>query len=134
MSSARRRLGRSFLAGHALLRRAHAKAFSLLAGGGFAAFGPGTVVGRRETVVEWANAELKLKVNAPQVASTVNTFPVTVSLDNVTSVESQAARVRVTLSDGATLARSEPPPTRADGLTVKIWTASRAEARQKSAA
>lgn len=76
--------------------------------------GPGTVVGRRETVVEWAAAEVKLKVNAPPTASTIGTFPVTIALDNVTAVDSQAARVRVTLSDGATLARSEPPPTRAD--------------------
>jgi hypothetical protein len=76
--------------------------------------GPGTVVGRRETVVEWATAEVKLKVNAPQVASSIGTFPVVVSLDNATAVDSKDARVRVTLSDGATLARSEPPPTRAD--------------------
>src|SRR6266545_3967636 len=51
--------------------------------------GPGTVVGRREAVVDWATAELKLKVNAPQVASSIGTFPVTVSLDNVTGVESK---------------------------------------------
>ena len=76
--------------------------------------GPGTVVGRREAVVDWTAAEVKLKVNAPPVASILGTFPVTVSLDNVTSVDSKDARVRVTLSDGATLARSEPPPTRAD--------------------
>lgn len=76
--------------------------------------GPGTVVGRRETVVEWASPNVKLKVDAPQVASTLGTFPVTVLLDNISGVDSQDARVRVTLSDGATLARSEPPPTRAD--------------------
>jgi uncharacterized repeat protein (TIGR01451 family) len=76
--------------------------------------GLGTVVGRRETIVEWATAEVKLKVNAPPVASAIGAFPVTVALDNVTAVDSQAARVRVTLSDGATLTRSEPPPTRAD--------------------
>jgi uncharacterized repeat protein (TIGR01451 family) len=76
--------------------------------------GPGTVVGRRETTVEWAVAKVNLKVNAPQVASALGTFPVTVSLGNVAGVDSKDARVRVTLSDGATLARSEPPPTRAD--------------------
>ncbi len=76
--------------------------------------GPGTVVGRREAVVDWATAELKLKVNTPQVASGIGTFPVTVSLDNVTGVESKDARVRVTLSDGATMVRSEPPPNRQD--------------------
>jgi hypothetical protein len=76
--------------------------------------GPGTVVGRREAVVDWTTAELKLKVNAPQVASSLGTFPVTVSLDNATSVESKEARIRVSLSDGATMARSEPPPNRQD--------------------
>ena len=76
--------------------------------------GAGTVVGRRETTVEWASPELKLKVDAPAVASAIGTFAATVSLDNVTGVDSKDARVRVTLSDGATLARSEPPPTRLD--------------------
>lgn len=76
--------------------------------------GPGTVVGRREVTVEWATAQVKLNVNAPQVASIIGTYPVTVSLDNTAGVESKDARVRVTLSDGATLARSEPPPNRQD--------------------
>ncbi len=76
--------------------------------------GPGTVVGRREVTVEWATANVKLNVNAPPVASAIGTFPVTVSLDNVAGVESKDARVRITLSDGATLARSEPPPNRQD--------------------
>lgn len=76
--------------------------------------GPGTVVGRRETVVEWATPNVKLKVDAPQAAGAVGTFPVTVALDNVSGIDSKDARVRVTLSDGAALARSEPPPTRAD--------------------
>lgn len=76
--------------------------------------GPGTVVGRREVTVEWASAEVKLKVNAPPVASSIGTFPVTVGLENGTGVESQDTRVRLTLSDGATLARSDPPPIKAD--------------------
>jgi len=37
-----------------------------------------------------------------------------VALDNTAGVDSKDARIRVTLSDGATLARSDPPPTRAD--------------------
>ena len=85
--------------------------------------GPGTVVGRRETTVEWATAEVKLKVTAPPVASAIGTFPVTVSLDNAASVDSKDARVRVTLSDGATMVRSEPPPVRQDekgGLVFEL--------------
>ncbi|MCI0702410.1 MAG: hypothetical protein L0241_15110 [Planctomycetia bacterium] len=76
--------------------------------------GPGVVVGRRETVVEWALPDVKLNVKAPEVASILGTFPVTVSLENTSGVESKDARVKVTLSDGATLARSEPPPIRQD--------------------
>lgn len=83
--------------------------------------GPGTVVGRREVTVEWATAEVKLNVNAPPVASALGTFPVTVSLDNVAGVESKDARVRVTLSDGATLSRSDPPPNRQDAQGALIF-------------
>lgn len=76
--------------------------------------GPGTVVGRRETTVEWATPNVKLKVTAPPVAGPLGTFPVTVALENVAGVDSKDARVQVTLSDGAKLARSEPPPARQD--------------------
>jgi len=76
--------------------------------------GPGTVVGRRETVVEWANPDVKLKVNAPQVASSLGTFPVMVALGNSSGVDSKDARIRITLSDGASLAHSDPPPTKVD--------------------
>jgi len=76
--------------------------------------GPGTVVGRRDVTVEWAKAELKLRVNAPQSASPNAPFPVTVALDNTTGVESKDARVRVTLSDGAVMGSSDPPPTKQD--------------------
>jgi uncharacterized repeat protein (TIGR01451 family) len=73
--------------------------------------GAGTVVGRKETVVEWAEPKIHLAVAAPKVAGVNGTFPVTVSLDNEAAVDSRDARVKVTLADGATLARSEPPPT-----------------------
>jgi uncharacterized repeat protein (TIGR01451 family) len=76
--------------------------------------GPGTVVGRKETVIEWAEPKIHLAVAAPKVAGVNGTFPVTVSLDNESTVESRDARVKVTLADGATLARSEPPPASVD--------------------
>lgn len=76
--------------------------------------GPGVVVGRRETTVEWAAPSIKLNVTAPPAAGTNGTFPVSVALDNVAGVDSKDARVRVTLSDGASLAKSDPPPTRVD--------------------
>ncbi|MFO0796198.1 MAG: hypothetical protein U0804_01910 [Gemmataceae bacterium] len=77
--------------------------------------GPGTVVSRRETLIEWAAPELKLDVTAPPVAGPTAAFPATVTLANTSPVDGREARVRVTLSDGATLERSEPPPTRQDG-------------------
>ncbi len=77
--------------------------------------GPGTVVSRRETLIEWAAPDLRLDVTAPPVSGPTASFPATVSLANSSGVDSKEARVRVTLSDGATLERSEPPPTRQDG-------------------
>jgi uncharacterized repeat protein (TIGR01451 family) len=77
--------------------------------------GPGTVVSRRETLIEWAAPELKLDVTAPPVAGPTASFPATVTLANTSQVDGKESRVRVTLSDGATLERSEPPPTRQDG-------------------
>ena len=74
--------------------------------------GPGTVVSRRETVVEWAAPEVKLDVAAPTVAGMNGTVPVTVTLANGGQVDGRESRVRVALSDGATLERSEPPPVR----------------------
>ncbi|VTU02250.1 60kd cysteine-rich outer membrane protein : Conserved repeat domain protein OS=Pirellula staleyi (strain ATCC 27377 / DSM 6068 / ICPB 4128) GN=Psta_2103 PE=4 SV=1: DUF11 [Gemmataceae bacterium] len=76
--------------------------------------GPGTVVSRRETIVEWAEPRIHLGVNAPPTAGAGGTFPVTVTLDNEGAVDSRDARVKVALSDGATLDRSDPPPSRQD--------------------
>ena len=76
--------------------------------------GPGIVVGRRETVVEWAAPEVKLDVTAPPVVPPAGTVPFTVALANTSAVDARESRVRVTLAEGATLERSEPPPTRQD--------------------
>ncbi len=77
--------------------------------------GPGVVVSRRETLIEWAAPELRLDVTAPPVSGPTAAFPATITLANTSAVDSKDARVRVTLSDGATLERSEPPPARQDG-------------------
>ena len=72
--------------------------------------GPGVVVSRRETVIEWAAPNVKLDVIAPPAAGLTGTVPVTVSLANVGQVDARESRIRVVLSDGATLEKSEPPP------------------------
>jgi len=76
--------------------------------------GTGTVVGRKETVIEWAEPKIHLAVNAPNAAGLNGTFPVTVSLDNDANIDSRNAKVNITLSDGATLVKSDPPPSRQD--------------------
>lgn len=74
--------------------------------------GPGTVVSRRETVVEWVAPDIKLDVAAPPAAGMNGTVPVTVILANTGKVDARESRIRVALSDGATLEKSEPPPVR----------------------
>jgi len=74
--------------------------------------GPGVVVSRRETVVEWAAPDVKLDVVAPAASPPNVTVPVTVVLANVGKVDARESRVRVSFSDGATLEKSEPPPVR----------------------
>jgi hypothetical protein len=74
----------------------------------------GAVVARKETAVEWAEPQLHLAVKAPRVAALNGTFPVTVSLENDGAADSRDSQVKVTLSDGATMASSEPPPLRQD--------------------
>lgn len=82
--------------------------------------GPGIVVGRRETTIEWAAPSVNLDIKAPPTTGAAGTVPVTVSLVNAGAVESSNARVRVTLSDGATLDRSEPPPTKQDAAGLQF--------------
>jgi uncharacterized repeat protein (TIGR01451 family) len=76
--------------------------------------GAPVVVARKDTVVEWADPKVSLSIAAPKVASLNATYPVTVSLENESGAGSKDVQVKVTLSDGATLAKSEPPPVRQD--------------------
>ncbi len=76
--------------------------------------GQDVVVARRDTVIEWADPSVHLSVNAPKVASINSTYPVTVLLENDSGAESKDAQVKVTLSEGATMAQSEPPPLKQD--------------------
>jgi uncharacterized repeat protein (TIGR01451 family) len=84
--------------------------------------GQGTVVGRKETIVEWADPRMHLAVNAPTGAGLNGTFPVTVSLENDSAVDSRDAQVKISLSDGATLAQSEPPPISQDAAGTLLFT------------
>ncbi len=79
--------------------------------------GPGSVVARRETTIEWSAPKVQLNVVSPAATGSGGTFNSSVSLENVGPIDSRDSVVRVTLSDGATLARSEPPPSKLDGGT-----------------
>ncbi len=72
--------------------------------------GPGTVVSRRETTVEWAAPQVELNVTAPKAAGVNGVVPVTVSLSNLGAVDGVAAKVRVAVPDGATVVKADPPP------------------------
>ncbi len=76
--------------------------------------GQDIIVARKDTVIEWADPKVHLSVSAPKVASINGTYPVTIALENDSGADSQDAQVKATLSDGATLAQSEPPPLRQD--------------------
>ncbi|HUR55480.1 MAG TPA: hypothetical protein VMZ71_15200, partial [Gemmataceae bacterium] len=82
--------------------------------------GPGVVVGRRETLIEWAAPKVELQVSAPPLAPATGNVPVVVTLSNTSDVDCQNSRIRVSLSDGATLAKSEPPPNSQTGAGI-VW-------------
>lgn len=82
--------------------------------------GPGVVVGRRETLIEWAAPKVELQVTAPPIAPASGTVPVVVTLSNTSDVDCQNSRVRVIFSDGATMAKSDPPPSTSDTAGI-VW-------------
>ena len=83
--------------------------------------GPEVIVARKDTVIEWADPKVNLSVAAPKVASINGTYPVTVTLENESGADSKDVQVKVTLSDGATLAKSEPPPLRQDSNGALVF-------------
>lgn len=76
--------------------------------------GPEKVIARRETVVEWAAPDLGLTVQTPLSAAVQAPFNAAVIIDNRGTVESQELTLRLRLTGGLSLMRSEPPPLRVD--------------------
>jgi hypothetical protein len=72
--------------------------------------GQEVVVAKRDTIIEWADPKVNLSVTAPKVAGVNGTYPVSIALENDSGADSRDVQVKVTLSDGATMAQSEPPP------------------------
>lgn len=80
--------------------------------------GPGTVVGRQETTVEWATAQLTLDVKAPKTTAVGREATVPIVLANAGKADSQPATVRAVLPDGAEFVRADPPPTVEQGRNL----------------
>jgi len=71
--------------------------------------GPGTVVSRRETTVEWAAPDVELNINAPRAAGLNSVVPITVSLTNLGQVAGAGGTVRVNLPADVQVLRVDPP-------------------------
>ncbi len=79
-------------------------------------------MGRSETTVEWASAQLSLDVIAPPTTAAGRDAAYSIVLANAGSVESSAVTVRAPLPDGADFVSADPPPTLRDGKSL-VWSA-----------
>lgn len=84
--------------------------------------GPGTVVGRKETTVEWATSDLSLDVEPPKLAGMGRDTPVKIVLANGGKADSPPVTVTAAIPEGAEFVRSDPPVAGRQGRTV-TWAA-----------
>jgi hypothetical protein len=83
--------------------------------------GDGQVVGRKETTVEWAAAQLSFAAGAPKAAAVGGDAVFNLTVSNAGKAESRPVTVKAALPDGAEFVRSDPPPaSHRDGELV--WT------------
>lgn len=71
--------------------------------------GPGVIVGRGETVLEWQAAQLGLTVAAPPAGVVGQDLPVTVTVSNTGQTPTQPVVVRLPVPQGVQYAGSDPP-------------------------
>jgi hypothetical protein len=76
-----------------------------------AGIGPGTVVGRKETTVEWAAPQLTLDIQTPGGAGVNREAAVSLVVANAGKADSQPVTTFFRVPDGAEFVRAEPPPT-----------------------
>jgi uncharacterized repeat protein (TIGR01451 family) len=81
--------------------------------------GPGVVVGRGETMLEWQAPQVVLTVTAPATAVVGQEVPVTVTVSNPGQVATQAVQVRAPVPQGAQYVASDPPA-QLDGAQL-VW-------------
>ena len=76
------------------------------------------VIGRRETTVEWAAADLTLDVVPPRVAAVGQDASVRLVIANTGKVESSAVTVRLELPDGVEFVRATPSQVVQEGRVI----------------
>lgn len=70
----------------------------------------GTVVGRKETTVEWAAARLTIDAQAPKLAVLDRDAPFTITVANAGRVDSLPVTAHATLPGAAEFVSADPPP------------------------
>jgi uncharacterized repeat protein (TIGR01451 family) len=81
--------------------------------------GPGVVVGRGETTLEWQAPQVAVNLTAPPTAVVGQELPVTVTVTNPGQVATQPVQVRAPLPEGTFLVASDPPA-QVDGRQL-VW-------------
>jgi uncharacterized membrane protein len=84
--------------------------------------GPGTVVGRATTTVDWTAPQLTLDVQAPKVIALDREATIAVVASNPGSVDTSPVNVQVRLPEGLEVVSVDPPPTVRNGSVV-TWSA-----------
>jgi len=83
--------------------------------------GDGQVIGRKETTVEWAAAQLAFDAGAPKAAAVGRDAVFNLTVSNSGKAESRPVTVKAALPDAAAFVRADPPPaSNRDGELV--WT------------
>lgn len=82
--------------------------------------GPGIIVGRGETTIEWTAPSLLFKKNGPPTAAVGQTINYTLTVSNNGRVDSDPLTFRDVIPEGLTFVNSSPPANR-DGNQL-VWT------------
>ena len=83
------------------------------------ASGPGVVVGRGETTLEWQSSQLALDVRLPQFGAVGAELPVTVMVSNPGQAPTQPIVVRLPIPQGLQFVTGDPLP-QLDGATNRL--------------
>lgn len=82
--------------------------------------GPGRIVKRSETAVEWTAARLKLNIDTPKVATPDRELPVTITVQNQGELDAEGLTLRATVPDGTEFVNAVPGVNARQGK-VLVW-------------